>query len=66
MSSDSPKYGVKDNSYTAAGELAGLTKLVDSFYAFMEALPEARVIRSMHSEDLTESKKNSAIFYLAG
>jgi hemoglobin len=41
MSSDSPKYGVKDNSYKAAGELAGLTKLVDSFYDFIEALPEA-------------------------
>ncbi len=62
MSSDSPKYGVKDNSYKAAGELAGLTKLVDSFYDFMEALPEARVIRSMHSEDLTESRKKLSYF----
>ena len=41
--------------YRAAGELAGITSLVDAFYANMDSLPEARVIRKMHPDDLTES-----------
>jgi hemoglobin len=56
------EYGENDCSYQAAGELAGLTKLVDAFYDFMEALPEAEIIRSMHREDLEESRKKLAYF----
>ena len=48
--------------YRAAGELAGLTSLVDAFYVNMDTFPEARVIRKMHPEDLTESRKNSRTF----
>ncbi|MFT5604697.1 MAG: hemoglobin [Paracoccaceae bacterium] len=33
------QYGVEDGSYKAAGELPGITKLVDAFYDFMEVLP---------------------------
>lgn len=42
------------NSYRAAGELAGITSLIDAFYSNMDTFPEARVIRKMHPEDLTE------------
>ena len=50
------------DAYRAAGELAGLTSLVDAFYANMDAFPEARVIRNMHPEDLTESRKKLTYF----
>jgi hemoglobin len=43
--------------YRAAGELAGITSLVDAFYSNMDDFPEARVIRNMHPENLTESRK---------
>jgi hemoglobin len=48
--------------YQAAGELAGVTSLVDAFYSNMDTFPEARVIRSMHPEDLTESRKKLTYF----
>ncbi len=50
------------NAYKAAGELAGITSLVDAFYANMDTFPEARVIRKMHPEDLTESRKKLTYF----
>jgi hypothetical protein len=31
-----PLYGFSDNSFKAAGEEAGIRKLVDDFYRFME------------------------------
>lgn len=49
-------FGVADGSYRAAGELAGITRLVDAFYDFMEQLPEAQSIRARHPTDLTESR----------
>lgn len=55
-------YGSGMNSYLAAGQLEGLTRLVDDFYAAMEELPEARVIRQMHPEDLTESRRKLTYF----
>ena len=48
--------------YRTAGELAGITSLVDAFYANMDTFPEARVIRKMHTEDLTESRKKLTYF----
>lgn len=62
MSSENVAYGIGDSSYRAAGELAGLVKLVDSFYDFMEALPEAKIIRELHPSDLLESRKKLAYF----
>ena len=62
MSAISLEYGVEDNSYQSAGGLAGLTKLVDSFYDYMDSLPEAKIIRAMHKSDLTESRKKLAYF----
>lgn len=60
--SDQPVYGVDDASYQAAGQLAGLTKLVNDFYDQMETLPEAARIRAMHPADLTESRDKLALF----
>ncbi|MDC1435954.1 group II truncated hemoglobin [Gammaproteobacteria bacterium] len=62
MSSESKKYGIEDHSYKAAGGLSGITQLVNSFYDFMEALPEATVIRSMHPSDLIEARKKLRYF----
>jgi hemoglobin len=62
VNKESCNYGVGDSSYKAAGELSGLTKLVDSFYNFMNSLPEAKVIRTMHSDDLALSRKKLAYF----
>ena len=56
------EYGNGMNAYQAAGELAGITSLVDAFYANMDAFPEARVIRNMHPDDLTESRKKLTYF----
>ena len=62
MNSSSSEYGISDNSYKAAGELAGITRLVDDFYDNMSTFPEAKIIRDMHSSDLTESRKKLAYF----
>ena len=58
-------YGTKDASYQAAGQFEGLVKLVDAFYTFMDELPEAKVVRAMHSPDLTESRDKLARFLSA-
>ena len=50
------------DAYRAAGELAGITSLVDAFYSNMDTFPEARVIRKMHPDDLTESRKKLTYF----
>lgn len=62
MNPENKQYGVEDASYKAAGQLAGLTKLVNSFYDFMETLPEATVIRGMHQKDLTQARKKLRYF----
>lgn len=58
-------YGIDDASYRAAGELAGLTALVNAFYDKMDSLPEAAVIRALHPADLTESRRKLT-FFLSG
>jgi len=58
-------YGTKDSSYQAAGQFEGLIKLVDAFYTFMDELPEAKIVRTMHSPDLTESRDKLARFLSA-
>lgn len=62
MSISSDKYGVGDNSYIMAGQLAGITQLVDTFYENMDAFSESKRIRSMHSSDLSESRKKLTYF----
>lgn len=61
-SSTKIEFGTGDSSYRAAGELPGLIKLVDAFYYYMDTLPEAKTIRDMHREDLSEVKKKLAYF----
>jgi len=49
-------YGQGEASFEAAGGFDGIKQLVDAFYDAMETLPQARTVREMHSEDLTESR----------
>ena len=55
-------YGDGDSSFQQAGGEAGLRRLVDAFYQYMDCLPEARVIREMHPQDLTESRDKLTLF----
>lgn len=61
-SSTGSGYGEGDTSYRAAGERAGITRLVDAFYRIMDELPEAQVIRRMHARDLTLSRDKLSLF----
>ncbi|WP_441004059.1 group II truncated hemoglobin [Pseudocolwellia agarivorans] len=56
------EYGVGDNSYKMAGELAGIIQLVEDFYHNMATLKAAENVRNMHSKDLTLSSKKLAYF----
>lgn len=62
MTSHNQGNDVEITPYQAAGGLEGITKLVDEFYANMDRLPEAQVIRAMHPADLTESRKKLTYF----
>ena len=62
MSAKPIKYGNADGSYIAAGQLEGITKLVDSFYDYMNKLPDAQKIRAMHPADLTVSRDKLTCF----
>ena len=55
-------FGEGDASYRAAGELAGITALVDDFYAVMDTEPHAAVIRAMHPDDLSSSRQRLSYF----
>ncbi len=55
-------YGQGDASYQAAGQYEGLTRLSERFYHHMDSLPEAKTIRDMHREDLSESVEKLARF----
>lgn len=57
-----PKYGVEDASFQAAGKEPGIRKLVDEFYDVMDTIPEAKIIRAMHPDDLTVSRDKLARF----
>lgn len=62
MNTRSCEYGVGDNSYRMAGELSGISRLVDDFYNNMDLLAQFKTIRDMHPEDLTESRKKLSYF----
>jgi hemoglobin len=59
---NTPLYGFSDASFKAAGEEAGIRKLVDDFYRFMDDLPAANIIRAMHKHDLTSSRDKLTLF----
>lgn len=58
-------YGFEDTSYKAAGELEGITQLVNEFYTIMDSITESKRIRNMHPNDLTVSRKK-LIYFLSG
>lgn len=62
MNDRSCEYGVKDNSYKMAGELLGITQLVNEFYNNMATFSESKKIRDMHPEDLSLSKQKLTYF----
>ena len=62
MSVDEQDNRTQTTPYQAAGELVGITRLVDEFYVNMDTLPEAEIIRNMHPHDLTESRKKLTYF----
>lgn len=49
-------YGQGDASFQAAGGEEGVRRLVDAFYEEMDNLEEAKTIRAMHADDLTQSR----------
>ena len=59
------QYGQGDSSYKAAGELPGIEKLVDAFYSYMDSLEQAKTIRAMHQDDLSEARKRLSYFLSA-
>ncbi len=48
--------------YELIGGETTVKSLVDSFYKFMDLLPEAKVIREMHSEDLSSANEKLYMF----
>jgi hemoglobin len=62
MSENEQENSVHTTPYQGAGELAGITRLVDEFYVNMNTLPEAETIRNMHPKDLSESRKKLTYF----
>ncbi len=62
MNDVEPAYGQGDASYRAAGEEAGVRRLVRAFYGEMDRWPPARTIREMHPADLTVSIDKLACF----
>ncbi|WP_220813697.1 group II truncated hemoglobin [Pseudomonas paralcaligenes] len=61
----SEQYGVGDASYRAAGGLEGLRRLVEDFYRFMDALPEAAEVRAMYPEELVVAR-DKLVCFLSG
>lgn len=61
-SPDTPRYGEGDASFRAAGGEEGIRALVEAFYEQMDSRPEARTIRAMHPDDLSESIDKLARF----
>ena len=57
-----PRFGVKDSSFQAAGGVDGIRRLVDDFYRIMDESREATVIRKMHPADLANSRDKLARF----
>lgn len=65
MTEDFMQFGQGNSSYKAAGELSGLTQLVDDFYDNMDRLTVSSKIRDMHPEDLTQSRQK-LVYFLSG
>jgi hemoglobin len=59
-----PEYfSMNDSStYNKLGGEIGLRNLVDRFYDLMDELPEAKSIRALHPQDLTQSRDKLFMF----
>jgi hemoglobin len=55
-------YGSEDSSYRAAGEQAGIRRLVDTFYDLMESEPKYQTIFDWHPDDMEISRDKLALF----
>lgn len=55
-------YGDGDATFRACGGIPGIQRLVESFYAQMDRLPEAKRIRALHPPDLAISIDKLARF----
>lgn len=53
------------NLYERLGNATGVRQLVDTFYDYMDTLPEAKLIRSLHPADLSDSR-DKLYFFLSG
>lgn len=56
---------MNESLYTRLGEADGVRALVDRFYDHMDTLPEAASVRSLHPEDLSESR-DKLYWFLSG
>jgi len=56
------QYGKEDGSFQAAGGEAGIRKLVEAFYRLMGKREDAKTIRALHPNDLTDSVDKLARF----
>ena len=50
-------YGFADTSFQAVGGIAGIKKLVATFYHVLDHTEEASAVRALYPEDLTRSKE---------
>ena len=53
---------VSNPHYTLMGGADGIQRLVNRFYALMDALPEARSIRALHPADLSHARERLFMF----
>lgn len=53
------------SDYEAIGGHPGVVRLVDAFYANMDALPVAAAIRALHDDDLT-ADRHKLVAFLSG
>ena len=56
------EYGQQDGTYRAAGERAGIRKLVDCFFDIMGTDPRYQVIYDWHPQDKEEARDKLALF----
>ena len=56
------EYGHEDTTYRAAGEQAGIRKLVDSFFDIMGSDPRYQTIYDWHPANKEESRDKLALF----
>jgi hemoglobin len=61
----SAAYGIGAASYEEAAGEAGIARVVDAFYDYMDTLDQARTIRAMHPADLALSRAKLKAFLCA-